>query len=82
MERLRSHRTGDNALSGTGKKYAGVLATKSEEEDLPAVQKDAPAIKTVGIVKRQVGKRANSDYTQVTAYIKKDTHKRYLQMSK
>ncbi len=56
-------------------KFDGILSAKSND-NTKAAQKSAGAV--VKLVKKEeskrVGKRSHPDFTQITAYIKKNTH--------
>ena len=59
-------------------KFDGILSVKSgaarqeSEKELKTPQKPAPEQKKGKF--RPAGKRSDPDYTQITAYIRKDTH--------
>ena len=57
-------------------KFDGILSVKSDGEVKPkAKQTNATKIKAVDKQEsKRIGKRSHPDYTQITAYIKKNTH--------
>ncbi|MDQ3749799.1 MAG: hypothetical protein M3367_12445 [Acidobacteriota bacterium] len=54
-------------------KFDGILSVKSDAKNMPKTAK-ASVYQTNREALKRVGKRSNPDYTQITAYIRKNTH--------
>ncbi|CAN5692887.1 hypothetical protein BH24ACI1_BH24ACI1_13820 [soil metagenome] len=54
-------------------KFDGILSVKSDAINIPKKAKTSVNQASKDTLKR-VGKRSNPDYTQITAYIRKNTH--------
>lgn len=58
----------------TKSKFEGIFAAKGKGTKKAAQTADSPTA-----TGREVGKRKNPDYTQISAYIRKDTHRAVMQ---
>ena len=56
-------------------KFDGILAVKSKSNSTRKLKTSEPKLETAEPKKpKRIGKRSHPDFTQITAYIKKNTH--------